>query len=175
MSASFRGGLSNAQITFTETPASGLFNGISQPYPNQRIQALFTPGTAADQVDGVCEMILNLAASTPQTINLLTGLTDLNGTALTVAHISFLAIKNLSTTDGQTVLVGNAASNPFEGFVSGINTLSIYPSSSQNDGFLVLAAPNMTGIPVNSTSCNLKFDPGTNAVSVLLVVGTRSV
>jgi hypothetical protein len=170
----FKGGLQNASISFQEIPSAGYLSGNTYPYPPARVQANFGSGYGVDQLDGVSAQILTLAASTPQTVNLFTSLVDLLGNAISPARIKFLAFKNLSTTDGQNVLVGDAGSNEFDGFLSASSKLTIFPSSPLNDGFTVINAPNATGMPITSANANLKFDPGANAINLVLIVGTAS-
>ena len=119
-------------------------------------------------------LLYALAASTPQTLDLTT-LQDPHGNALTVTRSRYIAFKLLSSTDGQTVKVGNYGSNDFLGFVSSGGTVTVYPSTANNDGFTVFSAPNTTGMAVDGTHKNLKLDPGSTAASLLVIVGTSSV
>lgn len=168
------GGLSGTQISFSETPASGFLAGTTFQIPATRVQCYLKQGTGVDQCDGVSAEIISLVASTPQIVDL-SALTDaITGAALTVARIVFIAFKNLATTDGYNVLIGDAATNEFDGFLSAAATMTLFPSSPLNDGFVVISAPNATGMPVNSTHKALKLDPGSNAIQVVMIVGTRS-
>jgi hypothetical protein len=173
--STFGGGLSNAQAAFNQTPSSGVFAGNNVQFPTVRLQSAFKAGVAADQIDGYSQVNLALAASTPQNVDLM-ALVDFQGVALTVLHIAFIAIKVLTPGDGFVILVGAAGANEFNGFVSAAGTVTVYPPSPTglNDGFTVFSAPSTTGMPVSSSHHLLKFDPGTTAQNVIVLIGTRS-
>jgi hypothetical protein len=173
MSNQCYGGLPGTAV-FRETFGSGPYNGSTLGFPSKRLQSYFNAGTALDQIDGVSFNLVTIPASTPQTLDL-TALVDLVGNPLTVARVRFLAIKVLTATDGIKVLVGNNGSNDFVGFVSAGGTITVYPSSPGNDGFAIFSAPNTTAAAVDATHKILKFDSGSSAATVLVIVGTASV
>jgi hypothetical protein len=174
MSSVVRGGLANVQAVFTQTPASGAFAGATVALPPVRFQASFQNGTASDQIDGLSYQNLTFVSGTPQTINLLT-LLDGFGNALTVAHITFLALK-VTGADGSSVAIGDAATTPWTPLLGATGTLTIYAGSANavNDGFTVIAAPGATCYPVVTGNNNLEINPSAN-VTVTLIIGTRSV
>jgi hypothetical protein len=172
--STFSGGLSGAVIRFSEVPGSGYLSGTTFAIPPVALNCNFTSGTPADNLDGVSAVLLTLAASTPQTLDL-TALVDLFGNAITAARARFFYFQLVTPTDGHTVAIGNNGSNDFTGFVSSGGTITLYPSSPLNGGFVLISAPNTTAMVINSTHKNLKFDPGSNAASVLVLIGTASV
>ena len=170
-----KGGLSNVQAQFTQTPSSGIFTGSPVQLPPQQFQALFANGTLSDQIDGLSAQLLTFSASTPQTIAL-NALTDFQGNALTVNRIRFLAFKNLSAVDNDYFLVGDAAgSYEWDGWLSAAATAKIFPGTAANNGFVIISAPGTTAMPVGTSAYNLKIDPGTLAKQLILLIGTSSV
>ena len=81
-----------------------------------------------------------------------------------------MAFRNKSAADGHVLLVGGAASDAFEGWISTAGTITVYPASAVNDGWVVFTAPNTTGIVVGGSAYNLKLNPGTYSDIVADVV-----
>lgn len=167
-------------INFTQTPAAGFLSGQALPI-NLTLAALFkASGVLADQVDTIYANTLTFTASTPQTLDLTT-LTDILGNAISFARVRFLAIRVQSVTDGQYLLVGDAVTTEWDGFLSAAGTLKVFASSPtsagaiNNSGFTLLCAPNTTGIAVTGSSKSLKLDPGTFAFKVDIVIAGCSV
>lgn len=158
----------------SETPASGPFNGqaISPATLAWRF-AYRVAGQLADQVDGLYYATPTFVASTPQTIDL-QALTDPLGNSITCVRVRFFAIKVGWTTDNVPLLVGGAGTNEWDGFLTSGAKVSVFPSSSLNDGGLILLAPQTTGIAVSGTSHLLKLDPQTAAGLVTICIGTCS-
>lgn len=171
MSAISGGMVGNAG--FTQVPTSGFFSGVPIAIPSVRLQQQVTPGTGADQLDGLSPILLNLAASTPQVIDLLS-LVDFAGNALTVARVSFIAVKIITGSDGAVVQLDGTASNGFTGLASGGAAVKVYPGTAKNDGFTVFSAPGATGMPVSSSNHLISVNPQSTAQTVLIVIGTRS-
>lgn len=166
-------GTSQIALNFAQTPSSGFLNGIPLPL-QETLKALFqASGVAADKVDGIHAHTYTFVASTPQTIDL-TALTDILGTTITCARVRLLAVKVKWTTDNKPLILGAAGASEWDGFLSASGTVSVFPSSSANDGFFILSAPQTTGIPVSAGSKLLKMDPGTAAGDVDLIVATAS-
>lgn len=127
-----------------------------------------TSGTSADQVDLAYGTTLTLVASTPQTIDM-RSLTDLYGNSITFARVRALFFRNRATTDGYTVTLGNAASNAWTSLLPSTSTMLVYPSSSTNDGWTAIVAPNTTGISTGSSNKSLKIDPGSQNITFDIV------
>lgn len=107
--------------------------------------------------------VLTLAASTPQTLDL-TSLTGPRGTE-TFATVVTLYVYNTTTTAGYAVTIGNAASNAFTGPLSGTTPTYTIPPGSR-----LVWENNGTAWTVDGTHKSLKFDPGSNPVSVRVVI-----
>lgn len=174
--STIRGGLSNASVQFSVTPASGYLAGNAVQIPGMRLLANFQPGTLADQIDGLAAVPLTLSSSTPQTVDLSTLVDVLTGASLTVARVVFVAAKVTSAVDGTVLKLGAAGSNEWDGLGSNGGTVNVYPSSpnAANDGFTVFSAPGTTAMPVDGTHHLLKCDPGSAAMTAVLLIGTRS-
>lgn len=160
--------------TATQTPASGFLAGTTLQIP-EILSVALTNGTAANQIDLIYAGTISLASSTPQTLDL-TSLTDVLGGAVALARVKLIAIKNKSTTDGQNVTAGNAASNAWSAMLGSTGTITILPGTSTNPdgGWFINSAPNTTGWPVDSTHKNLKLDPGSASISVDVVIAGAS-
>jgi hypothetical protein len=155
------------KLACQETPSSGALNGIPVPLTETITFALQTTGTAADKVDGIYFNVLTFVASTPQTLDL-TALTDPIGNSLTCARVRLIAFKPAWTTDNVPLLIGGAGANEWSTNSSPIQTnaakIAAFPSSAAgNNGFTMFAAPQTTGMVVDSTHKNLKLDPQTAA------------
>jgi hypothetical protein len=132
-----------------------------------------TSGTAADQTDLKYTQSLSLAAS-PTTLDL-TNLTDVYGNTVNFKRVRSFAIRMKDTTDSHTLAIGNAASNAWTGFLGSTSVLTMQASSSANDSYLVLTAPNTTGFATGSTNKNVKLDPGANTFTVEIEITGCSV
>ena len=142
--------------------------------PSLPLRAAFRAiGTAADQVDGWAWATLAMAASTPQVVDL-SAMVDLQGNPLTAARARLIAIRWGCQADAVPLLVGGAGTNEFDGFLSGGGKIAVPPSSPGNDGWLVIAAPQTSGMPIDATHRLLKLDPQAGAGQVDLVVAACS-
>ncbi len=127
------------------------------------LRARYGSGVTADKVDGLYYARLAFVASTPQTLDL-SSLTDPFGNAIVAARCRFFAVKWSSTTDNVPMLIGDAAATAWQGLVvSATAVIPLYPSSAGNDGWLIFAAPQTTGMVVDGSHKSLKFDPQTGA------------
>lgn len=171
----------NAQ--FQLTPQAGVLAGQQLPLGINLAAAFRKSGVAQDQCDSIHIKRYTFAASTPQTIDLQSLANILaDGATVSLAKVRLIAIKVHWTTDAANLLVGGAGANEWDGFLSSGGKLTVAPSSpgvaagsTANDGYFALAAPNLAGIPVTSTSHLLKLDPGTQAGDVtILIAGTSS-
>lgn len=174
MSTLVYGGLVNGLVKFGQNPGSGVFSGAPFQIPAFQARASYGGGTAADKIDGVSFVELSLAASTPLNIDL-QSLIDFQNNAITAARARYFFFSLLNGVDGQKVKIGNYGGNEFNGFVSSGGTISVYPGTTNNDGWIMMNAPNTTAMPINSGQRYLKCDPGTTAATLLAIIGTASV
>lgn len=166
-------GTISCNIQGVYTPATGPLAGQTLNLSEVLSCILRTSGVAADQVDGIYFGQLTLAASTPQTPDV-RALTDVLGNSLVPARARVVAMKWYSQADNVPALVGGAGANEWDGFLSSGGTISVFPSSASNPGFLVMTAPQTTGIPITSTSHLLKVNPQTASGQFDLILFTCS-
>lgn len=145
----------------TQTPSTGALSGTSVGYGPNFQAVMKLAGVLADQIDTVYDATLTFVASTPQTVSLnASGTNDPFGNANTFARVRAIAIRNKSQTDNHWLLIGDAVTNEWDGFLSAAATLKVFPSSTVNDGWFLLVAPMTTGIAVGGSNYALKLDPG---------------
>jgi hypothetical protein len=128
-------------------------------------------GTGAQQVDTLYCKVLTLVASTPQTVNF-QSTTDPDSASITFLRGRLFAVFNPTLTAGYDCKIYQAGSNPL---------VWVPPSSSPgwaraNGGLYFQMDPQSTGAGngnvITSSSCEVTFDPGTNNVTVyVLMVG----
>jgi hypothetical protein len=122
-------------------------------------------GAGADQFAFVHAKTYVFAASTPITLNLFTGaLLDIVGNPIVFSAVRYFLYRIQSQIATFLIAAGGASTNPWNARLVGTSTELWYPSSANNDGFTIIQAPSVTGMPVSSGSCQFKLDPGTNAV-----------
>jgi hypothetical protein len=164
-------GSNQIAFNFTQPIAYGI--GQTQPLPIPLVfRSLYrTYGTLIDQCNLIHSKTYTFVASTPQLIDL-KSLLDAVGVTIALARVRLLAVRVNSQTDGQVLLLGANGANDWLGLSSTGSTVTVYPSSPQNDGFAVWQMPNTTGAPVGSSTHLLKADPGSNAFTVdILIAG----
>ena len=134
-----------------------------------------TSGTGDDKNNLYAATTLSMVAGVPQTVNF-QALTDPYGVTAAFTNIHWIAIKNQSTTDRQTLTIGypvsgGAQANAWSGFVSNPGQIIVYPSTSNNDGVLVVTAPTDRGLPVGGDDGYLlQFDSGIYSFNVDLQI-----
>ena len=123
---------------------------------NIQFATAFTTGTGALGVQVLFQQNYTLSGTT-QTLDLFTGLADNYGTAVVLAVVKGIAIYNGSvvgnvyTPSLNSIVVGNAASNPWNTFLSSTGTLTFNAGD-----WIVAATPSATGWAVGtSTNVNL--------------------
>lgn len=161
-------------LNATEVPDTGFFSG--KPFSAEaQLQALFqSSGTAADQVNGLYAATLSFSASTPQTIDL-QSLTDIFGAALSFQRVKGIALRVNSQTDGASLSIAPGASNGNTAILGTGSSLRVLASTANNQGFLVLAAPNTTAYAVSGSSKTLTLTPSAHAFTVdIVIVGVKS-
>jgi hypothetical protein len=164
-------------ITCNQTSSTGQFAAISQTRGGVAIfkTQFSTDGTAglADQIDLIYVNRISLLASTPQDVDVRT-LVDEFGNAQTWARARAIAIRALTTVNGQAVAIKPGASNGWTAFLNsaGILTLpaSTAPVSPRDEvnsaAFFSITAPNTTGLAITNTNKILTLDPGGAAIAV---------
>jgi hypothetical protein len=93
----------------------------------------------------------------------LSAIVDGLGRTIVFATIRMLVITNDSTVDGQPLLVGNAATQPWLGPLS-VATTTMKVTAG---GVLVIGGPLLTAYPVTAGD-KLKVDPGANSIPYTL-------
>lgn len=159
-------GSTKVTMSSTQTP-TGLPGTVTPLTINQTFNCSFQNGTAADQCDLRYTATLVFVANTPQVLDL-TSLTDSSGGAVNLKRVRRLTLKFKDTTDGQTLLLGYSATtaNAWTSLISNPGQITLQASTTGNDGFIALSAPNTTGWVVGSSNKLLNLDPGSNAFSV---------
>ena len=170
-------GTNNITFSFSETITYGI-GSISSPLTvNPTFSSLFTTsGTTLDKCNLIYAATINLAASTPQNLDL-TNLTDLVGATANFARVRFFAIRNNSTTDSDLLTLFANGTNDWVGLNSGAAsaTTPIYPSTATNNGFAIFQMPNTTGAAVGSSNKIIKINPGSLAKTVdILIAGCNA-
>lgn len=161
---------SQLSFNFSEQVPTGYIAGQPIPVVDAIRLAFRTSGVLADQVDGVYAARLTFVASTPQTLDLQgVAFVDVLGNAITVARARFLYYRWTNVVDNLPMKVGNNVTNEFNGYITATGIHKVFPSTTLNDGAFLMTAPQTTGIPITSSSKVIKFDPGT-AAGVLIVV-----
>ena len=168
----------NNTITFnlTEGLVYGIGQSVAVPIPASFRSVFQSSGTLLDQCNLVYCATLTFVVSTPQTLDL-TSLLDIFGVTANFARVRLVAIRNNSTTNGATLAVGSNGTNDWLGLTPGAatTTVTVYPSTAINDGFVIYQMPNTTGAVVGSTNKIIKLNPGTNAFTVdILIAGCNA-
>jgi hypothetical protein len=155
-----------AHYTGTNTLGTSGFDLSLQAQPPISLQN----GYGNNQADLIYTATATIAASSSATLDLYGGLTDPFGATLNFAKIKLIKI-TAKATNTNSVVVGNAGSNPFLGPLGGTTpTLTIPPG-----GMIVLAAPIAGWAVTNSSTDNLKIansSSGTGVDYTIVIVGT---
>lgn len=164
----------NLNLQFQQT-GTGILLGVS-PIKQETLKSIMqTSGTLLDQCDTLHMATYTFVASTTQTIDLIGGtLLDIYGQPAIFARVKLFLMKFLGTTNGQKLILGAAGSNEWSGTSQMLGAtgslLNVLASTANNDGYVVVGAPNTTGYVADSTHKILKMDPGSGAFSVELII-----
>lgn len=110
----------------------------------------FSNGAGANQAQVLYQATFTLSGTT-QTLDLYSGLTDSYGTAVVLTGVKALAVQNTSTTN--TLVVGDAGTDPWNTFLSATGTITLNPGD-----WFCCATPTASGWAVGtSTNVNLLF------------------
>lgn len=158
---------------FNQTNSSGLVTTQTLP-ASISLTTQYANGTGAGQVNLIYAKQIALVASTPQTLDLTT-LTDLSGATVSFARVRELVIQVVTATSAFNVTVGAATSNPWAPFWGTTGTDVVFAGSIRyfTDPTSVGAG---VGAVTSGTSKSLKLDPGSNNVTLnLLIAGCTAV
>jgi hypothetical protein len=162
------------QVTSTfalqESITTAVLATVNYPLPIANTVNYSTAGTGAEALDTVYAESLTLAASTPVTLNLHTGLTDPAGNPIAFARVREFVVMVTSVTAGYSVEVYSAASNGWAFLPPVANPLTAQPDG----GMVILRDPQSTGsgvgLIVTSSSCEVVLNPGSNTVVVSIII-----
>jgi len=147
----------------TQTPTT-LPGTITPATVTQSINTTFGNATTADNVDLKYTATLTFTASTAQTLDL-TALTDIYGGTVNFARIRSITISITSpTTDGATLTIGAAGTNPWAAILGTTGTYIMQAPTSTNASMWIATAPNTTGWITGGSSKNLKLTPSAHAI-----------
>lgn len=125
-----------------------------------------TDGTAAGQANKVYRIYGTINASSSSTIDLSGSLTNFHGDAVVFTGVKYLCLAIVSPDGTKKLQIGNAASNSFQGPLSGTTTTQ--------DCFYSLEWENWSAAGwsvTNSSNDNLKLNnPGASAVSYCMTI-----
>lgn len=162
-------GTSSVNGGFNQVVSSGLVQSQTLP-ASISLTTQYTNGTGAGQVDLIYAKRLSLVASTPQTLDL-TSIADLSGATVNFARVRELILRVVTTTVDFNVTLGAAASNAWAAIWGASGTHVVMAGS-----ILYITDPTTVGASkgmyTGGSSKNLKIDPGSNNVTVdLIIVG----
>lgn len=156
------------QITYNHVVTGGTLLNTPADVYTLVMDLTWQSGTVINTADLVWASSRSLTA-TSETLTFSGGsLTDAFGTALTFVKIKLIAIRNLATTAGFNLVIGNAL-HPLPLFSAGTATMTLGP-----DARFILAQPSLAGIAVGAGATDsIKVDAGANTVAYqILVIGT---
>jgi hypothetical protein len=155
---------------------TGLPGNVTPIAINQTFRHNLQDGSAADQVHKIYAATLAFTGS-PIVLNLFdnssgTQVTDLYGTPFAFSAVRKVYIKHKGTTDAQPLKLGysGTTANAWTAILSNPGQIFLQPSSANNDGGILLVAPNTTGWAVATGSKLLQLDPGANTFNADIVI-----
>lgn len=160
-------------VGLNQTVTSGLVTTQTLPAAIA-LTTQYGNGTGAGQINLLYAKQIALVASTPQTLDL-SSLADISGATVNFARIREIVIQVVTATSAFNVTVGAAASNPFAAFWGTTGTDTVFAGSTRyfTDPTSVGAG---VGAVTSGTSKSLKLDPGSNNVTInLLIAGCTAV
>lgn len=164
-----------AQYSATQYPTTGvLANGSVSISIPELLSIGLKNGTAADQINLIAAPSYTFVGTTPQTANIIT-LSDVLGATTVFARVRMVIFKLYNTTtDGVTLAIGNAGSNPWTGFLGATSVMTMQAPSAgnPNGAFFVFAAPNTTGFVCGASNKNVLMTPSANCSLDFLVFGS---
>jgi hypothetical protein len=148
-----------ASLNFTQTAAPGL--GSASNVVTESITISFTDGTGANQLNVLWSDIRTLTA-TSETLDINGILTSAYGATVSLLRVKGIYVRNTSTTNGNNLLVGGAASNAWATLFGDVtDKFQVLPS-----GVLLAGGPLATGYAVTAgTADQLKVDSGSATIT----------
>jgi len=158
---------------FNQTVTSGLITTQTLP-ASVSLTTQYQNGTGAGQVNLIYARQIALASGVPQTLDL-TALADLSGATVNFARVRELIVQVVTASSGLKVTLGADASNPWAPFWGTTGTDTVFAGSIR-----YFTDPTSVGSGVGAvtsgTSKNLKLDPGSDNVTVnILIAGCSAV
>jgi hypothetical protein len=147
----------NLDVSIRATEATAVAIGLAsvQIAPSLPVNLAFGAGTGALKIQQVWTKSATATAA-PVTY-ILSALVDDFGRSIPLAKVRGIVIANLSGTDGQTLLMGGATTNPWLAPFGDVSDKVVIRAG----GVLVMAGPLLTGYAVTAgASDQLKLDPG---------------
>jgi len=137
---------------------------------NKTFSDSLTNGTTDNMADQSWADTRTLAA-TSEDLDLGGGITNGFGTALTMAKIRSITIKNNNTTSGHTLSIGGATANAISTLFANTSDIIVI----KPNGLLHIEAPTDGYAVTTATADLLKIDAGANTVVYdIIVVGTSA-
>jgi hypothetical protein len=148
----------DVSIRATETLVVGL--GSGQIQPSLAVSLAFGAGVGANNIQWTFSKSATATAA-PVTYTL-SALVDDQGRTIVLAKVRAFVIAHLGSVDGQPLLVGGAATNPWAApFGSATDRQSV-----RAGGVYAFGGPLATAYPVVAGSSDqLKLDPGANTIA----------
>lgn len=166
-------------MSLTTSANAGMSGTLTKAFDGNNVNAPFAfsiaddlaSGTAIDQADLAWWDSARSLAATSEEIDLAGSLTDPFGDTVTMARVKGLYIKNNSTTAGETLKIGGAASNAFLLFDNSSDIYELGP-----DGIFMVWEPSAAALPVTAgTGDKLKIDSGSATLTYdILVIGASA-
>lgn len=155
---------------------TGLPGSVTPIAINQTFRHNLANGSAADQVQKIYAATLAFTGSAI-VLNLFDSssgvqVTDLYGTPIVFSAVKKIYIKHKGTTDAQPLKMGysGTTTNAWTAIVSNPGQIFLQPSTANNDGGILMVAPNTTGWAVATGSKLLNLDPGANTFNADIVI-----
>lgn len=126
----------------------------------------FTDGTNANQMTQLWRSRRTLTNSATETINLLGGVTNAFGEALTMGTVRMLAFSSASSNTA-SISIGGAAATVFSSWLGDASDVVVIRPT----GFLLLVGPDATGYSVGTNGSLKVSNNGTNNVTYDIYVG----
>jgi len=130
---------------------------------------VFASGTNAFEMNQLWSSQRTLTNGANETINILGGITNSFGSALTMSEVRLISFSSASANTDQ-ITIGGASANAFSSWLGDpSDTVKLRPG-----GYLLAIAPDATGYAV-STNGNIKVsNDGTNSVIYDVYIGASS-
>jgi hypothetical protein len=163
----------NGSVSLTINASQSVTAGLGQASNTlaKTVAKTIANGSGANQANVLWSSSRSLTG-TAEDLDLNGVLTDAYGASVNLLRVKGIYIGNLSSTDGQDILVGGAGSNAWVGMVGGTShKIKVGPS-----GFFFNYSPLATGFPVVSgTGDQLHIDPqGATLTYEIAILGSSS-